>query len=261
MKKKLGSLLAAAALSGTIGINVQAEEITVQKGDTLWGLAKVHNASVDDIIAWNGLTSDRIYAGERLNIHPETMYVVQKGDTLWNIAKQHSITLQQLVDWNDLKGDLIVPGMKLAITGPAKAVSPTANQSTPVSKPQINTQSTPTKQVSQPKVKAAPAAKQEAKTNGKELAVTATAYTAYCEGCSGITATGINLKNNPGAKVIAVDPSVIPLGTKVFVEGYGEAIAGDTGGAIKGNKIDVFIPSRDAALKWGVKKVKVTILE
>jgi len=39
------------------------------------------------------------------------------------------------------------------------------------------------------------------------------------------------------AKVIEVDPSFIPLGSKVYVEGYGEAIAGDTGGAIKGNKI------------------------
>ena len=63
--------------------------------------------------------------------------------------------------------------------------------------------------------------------------MTATAYTASCAGCSGITATGINLKANPNQKVISVNPTVIPLGSKVSVEGYGEAIAGDTGGAIK----------------------------
>ena len=66
--------------------------------------------------------------------------------------------------------------------------------------------------------------------------MTATAYTAHCNGCSGITATGINLRANPNLKVIAVDPSVIPLGSKVWVEGYGYAVAGDTGGAIKGNE-------------------------
>jgi len=97
-------------------------------------------------------------------------------------------------------------------------------------------------------------------TSGKELTVTATAYTASCTGCSGVTATGINLKNNPDLKVIAVDPNVIPLGTKVYVEGYGYAVAGDTGGAIKGNKIDVFFPNKSQAYNWGRKTVKIRIL-
>ncbi len=90
--------------------------------------------------------------------------------------------------------------------------------------------------------------------------VSTTAYTAYCRGCSGITKTGINLRKNPNLKVIAVDPSVIKLGTKVYVEGYGYAIAGDTGSAIKGNKIDVFMPNHSSALKWGRKTVKIKIL-
>ena len=98
-------------------------------------------------------------------------------------------------------------------------------------------------------------------TASKELIVEASAYTASCEGCSGITATGINLKTNPHAKVISVDPTVIPLGSKVYVEGYGEAIAGDTGGAINGNRIDVFFPSQQDAINFGVKQLKVTILD
>ncbi|WP_078378399.1 G5 and 3D domain-containing protein [Sutcliffiella halmapala] len=96
--------------------------------------------------------------------------------------------------------------------------------------------------------------------SSKEFYVSSTAYTASCNGCSGVTSTGINLKTNPGAKVIAVDPSVIPLGTKVYVEGYGYAVAGDTGGAIKGNKIDVFFPDKEAAYRWGRKKVKIKII-
>ena len=91
--------------------------------------------------------------------------------------------------------------------------------------------------------------------------MTATAYTANCAGCSGITRTGINLNNNRHMKVIAVDPNVIPLGTRVHVEGYGEAIAGDTGGAIKGNKIDIHVPTTTEAYSWGRRKVKVTILD
>lgn len=94
----------------------------------------------------------------------------------------------------------------------------------------------------------------------KTLTVTATAYTADCKGCSGVTSTGINLRKNPKAKVIAVDPSVIPLGSTVYVEGYGYAIAGDVGTDIKGKRIDVFLPSERAAKQWGRRTVKVTIL-
>ncbi|MFJ5625226.1 ubiquitin-like domain-containing protein [Peribacillus loiseleuriae] len=96
--------------------------------------------------------------------------------------------------------------------------------------------------------------------SGREIYVSSTAYTAGCNGCSGTTATGINLKQNPNAKVIAVDPNIIPLGTKVYVEGYGYAVAADKGGAIKGHKIDVFFPSKSDAYRWGVKKVKIRVL-
>lgn len=97
--------------------------------------------------------------------------------------------------------------------------------------------------------------------SGVEYYVASTAYTANCNGCSGHTATGINLHQNPDIKVIAVDPRVIPLGTKVYVEGYGYAIAADTGSAIKGNKIDVFFSSKSEAYRWGYRKVKIKILK
>ncbi|GEU02888.1 hypothetical protein TuanDB_42290 [Bacillus anthracis] len=53
----------------------------------------------------------------------------------------------------------------------------------------------------------------------------------------------------------------MPLGSKVWVEGYGEAIAGDTGGAIKGNRIDVLVGSDGSANSWGRKSVKVKVIE
>ena len=99
-----------------------------------------------------------------------------------------------------------------------------------------------------------------APSGGTEFYVTATAYTPYCAGCSGVTATGIDVKANPSMKLIAVDPSIIPLGTKVWVEGYGYAIAGDTGGSIKGNKIDVLFATKAEAYSWGRKKVRIKVL-
>ncbi|MFD1032906.1 ubiquitin-like domain-containing protein [Metaplanococcus flavidus] len=133
-----------------------------------------------------------------------------------------------------------------------KEAAPAQKKAAATSKPAAT--STKTTKTSAP-AQSAPAS------SSREFYVSATAYTAFCNGCSGITATGINLKANPHLKVIAVDPSVIPLGSKVWVEGYGHAIAGDTGGAIKGNKIDLFMPDRSAALAFGRKQVKIKVLD
>ena len=73
----------------------------------------------------------------------------------------------------------------------------------------------------------------------------------------GRTATGVK----PRRGVVAVDPKVIPLGTKLYVEGYGECVAADTGGAIKGNRIDLFFPTRQEVRNFGRRKVKVYILD
>ena len=96
-------------------------------------------------------------------------------------------------------------------------------------------------------------------TRGKVVEVVATAYMAN-EG-----------RLNPGSKtatgrraeygIVAVDPRVIPLHSILFVEGYGLAIAADTGGAIKGNRIDVCVSSRSEMANWGRKKVKVHVLK
>ncbi|MEX0414307.1 cell wall-binding protein EntA [Bacillus sp. C30] len=132
--------------------------------------------------------------------------------------------------------------------------------------PVIEKQETPApvKTAAKPAVKAAETSEPS---NGRELTVVATAYTAHPSENGGtyggrvLTAMGHDLTANPNMKMIAVDPKVIPLGSKVWVEGYGEAIAGDTGGAIKGNRIDILLGSDSAANKWGRKTVKVKILK
>ena len=73
----------------------------------------------------------------------------------------------------------------------------------------------------------------------------------------GKTASGL-----PCAKgVVAVDPRLIPLGTKLFVPGYGRAVAADVGVGIKGRIIDVWMPNHAAARKWGRKTVVITVYE
>lgn len=161
------------------------------------------------------------------------VYTVKSGDTLYKISKTQKVSVSNLKIWNGLKSNTIYPNQKLKLK--KTAAKPVSKKTTP--------------------------SRSTSGSVAKEFTVSATAYTAYCKGCSGITRTGLNLKKNPGLKVIAVDPKVIPLGTKVHVEGYGYAVAGDTGGAIKGNKIDVFIPTQSKALKWGRKNVKIKILK
>ncbi|MEK4026125.1 3D domain-containing protein [Sporosarcina sp. FSL W7-1283] len=168
-------------------------------------------------------------------------YTVKSGDTLYRIAFNQGLSVETLKLWNGMTTDSIHPGDELiVVSNPNKlsVIDQVKQKETEPVQSVAAEQSTP-----------------------KELTMTATAYTAYCEGCSGTTYTGQNLRTNPDQKVIAVDPEVVPIGSKVWVENYGEAIAGDIGGAIKGNKIDVFIPSYDRAMEWGVKQVKIRILD
>ncbi|MGM0776273.1 MAG: LysM peptidoglycan-binding domain-containing protein [Bacillota bacterium] len=303
MKKSILTFVAVAAITGTAGANVQAEEVTVKKGDTLWDFSQSYNTPVDMIKEWNGLSSHIIHPDDVLNVYPEKKYIVSKGDTLWDIAREHSVTAEAIKEWNSLSSDLIRPDDELILYPDAKAVNAAAvpvqaapakseqpaktaaaseqkseqpavkqtqpaekSQPAPEAKPVAESNPEPANPAAESKPAAEPASEKPAETakdeaSQKVLNMEATAYTANCEGCSGITATGINLKENPDQKVISVDPNVIPLGTKVHVEGYGDAVAGDTGGAIKGNKIDIFMPSQEDAINFGRKTVKVTILD
>ena len=93
----------------------------------------------------------------------------------------------------------------------------------------------------------------------KRVSMVATAYAPFvCGGSrSGHTCTGVMA----GKGIIAVDPRVIPLGTKLYVEGYGFCVAGDTGGAIKGARIDLGFDTYRQAMAFGRRTVTVWILE
>ncbi len=90
----------------------------------------------------------------------------------------------------------------------------------------------------------------------KKMRVYATHYDSRCLGCNEWTATGMRA----GKGVIAVDPKVIPLRSKVYIPGYGMAVAGDTGGAIKGNIIDLGFDDAKTA-GWRAKFVDIYLLD
>jgi 3D (Asp-Asp-Asp) domain-containing protein len=85
---------------------------------------------------------------------------------------------------------------------------------------------------------------------GRTITVTATGYS-----FKGRTSTGVSVAYG----IVAVDPSVIPLGTKMTIPGYGEGVAADTGGAVVGALIDLWFPTRAEALAWGTRTVSITL--
>jgi 3D (Asp-Asp-Asp) domain-containing protein/peptidoglycan hydrolase CwlO-like protein len=97
---------------------------------------------------------------------------------------------------------------------------------------------------------AAPTPVQPAAGSGRQLTVVATAYSLH-----GGTASG--LPTGPG--VVAVDPTVIPLGTRMYIPGYGDGIAADTGTAIKGLRIDLWFPTLAQTYNWGKRTVTITL--
>ncbi|MDC7770243.1 LysM peptidoglycan-binding domain-containing protein [Priestia megaterium] len=277
---QIGSTSTDSSSSSTPTTTSSNHTYTVQSGDTLYRIAKNNGTSVQQLKEWNNLSSHLIYVNQVLKISGtgtvssspsapvqektnETQaspapsnsksYKVQPGDTMWSVAQRHGISISQLKQWNNLSSNTIYINQVLQVGGQAAAqAKPSTPSPAAPSTPSTSAQSTSTP---------APAPVQESKSVSKEITVEATAYTAYCAGCSGITATGIDLRSNPNRKVIAVDPRVIPLGSRVYVEGYGEAIAGDTGGAIKGTRVDLFMSSQSSALNWGRKTVKLQILD
>ena len=96
-----------------------------------------------------------------------------------------------------------------------------------------------------------------AKKTGKTITMRATAYSSEDPGLGKHTATGARVRKG----IVAVDPRVIPLGTKLYIEGYGEAVAADVGGGVKGYVIDIAFDTRKEALVFGRRNVLVTILE
>ncbi|MEH6856437.1 3D domain-containing protein [Priestia megaterium] len=252
----------------------------VQQGNTLWSISQQYGVTVDQIKEWNGLKSDLIYPGEQLKIQSPNGQAQQSSPSVAQAApeaqqaqapaeqtqaeQQQAQAEQAQKEQQQAQAEQAQKEQQQAQAEQAQKEQQQA-QAEQAQKEQQQAQAEQAqKEQQQAQAEQAQKEQQPAESsqqaNGKSMTVEATAYTANCAGCSGTTATGVDLKANPNQKVIAVDPSVIPLGSKVYVEGYGEAVAADTGGAIKGNRIDVFVPSEGDAQQFGRKSVKITVM-
>lgn len=200
------------------------------------------------------VTANVLNVRAETNTNSEILGTLKKDDVIETTHQVQNDWLQ--FEYNGKTAYVNIP----YLTGTAPVV--TTQEQAPAPAKAAPTKSAPAQA---PKTQAAVETK-AAPSNGRELTVVATAYTANPSENGGthggrvLTAMGHDLTANPNMKMIAVDPKVIPLGSKVWVEGYGEATAGDTGGAIKGNRIDVLVGSDGAANNWGRKTVKVKVL-
>ncbi|MCM3184302.1 3D domain-containing protein [Priestia megaterium] len=248
----------------------------VQQGNTLWSISQQYGVTVDQIKEWNGLKSDLIYPGEQLKIQSPNGQAQQSSPSVAQAAPEAQAPAEQTQEQQQAQAEQAQKEQQQAQAEQAQKEQQQAQaeqaqkeqqqaQAEQAQKEQQQAQAEQAqKEQQQAQAEQAQKEQQPAESSqqasGKSMTVEATAYTANCAGCSGTTATGVDLKANPNQKVIAVDPSVIPLGSKVYVEGYGEAVAADTGGAIKGNRIDVFVPSEGDAQQFGRKSVKITVM-
>ncbi|MER2175198.1 MAG: 3D domain-containing protein [Carnobacterium sp.] len=185
-------------------------------------------------------------------------YTIKSGDTLENIATAFEVKVEELVGWNESLSEET-----------HLQIGDEINIETDLDPETIDPQKVVWESEEQVKeeiiLPESPATEENIEgsalntSNAEEtITVVATAYSRNQPSLTNITATGIDLREN--SQVIAVDPNVIPLGSKVYVEGYGEAIAGDTGSAIIGNRIDLHMESMDQSFAWGIQEVELTIL-
>ncbi|WP_124726516.1 3D domain-containing protein [Staphylospora marina] len=176
---------------------------------------------------------------------------VKKGDTLYSIARRYGSTVNEIADINGIENPSLIR-IGQVLTVPKK---------TSASK-QVRTESSDGKEA------AVPAVSLPALSRGKDLGLfTLTAYTAGPESTGkrpgdpayGITSSGAMVTEG---YTIAVDPEVIPIGSRVYIEGIGYRIAQDTGSKIKGKRIDVYMSDLEAAKQFGVRKnVRVELVD
>src|SRR5699024_6717680 len=215
MRNKIASLVIGTALIGTIAFNTEASaaEINDKQGDTLWNIAQNNGTTVEQLKKVNNLTSDIILPSQTLETSNkstneekvESTHTVKLGETLSGISLDYGVKVNELKDWNDLNSDLIVVNQELLVKAeanettksePTKETNDKSEKQTE-KKTEKQTENKSEKKTEQKSVENKSEEKSEKTSNsGQSITMEATAYTAQCDGCTGITATGIDLNAN-----------------------------------------------------------------
>ena len=205
------------------------QEYTIKWGDTLSVISEATGASLDSLVQVNEIqNANLIYPGTVLRFSAD-----QKEVTVNNGSQEHSYLVQDNKEVKEVE--------KSEATTSASNETAQATQATETTQAAQTTQAASSSQ------------------NGYYLTVEATAYSYNEAGLSSYTADGTNLVNEPN--VIAVDPSVIPLGSYVEIPGYGIFRAADTGGAIYGNRIDVHLVNLNDVYNFGRRTITIRVLQ
>ena len=197
---------------------------------------------------------------EKESLNEKQVEVVEKKDSLDSkVAELQKVLAANQSELNNLNAQERSIKERQAAEKAAAERAAAARNNVPnnVSTASSNVTSNNTASASSSNTTAAPAPTSSSST-GDWKTVQATGYSTQQKGLSTHTATGIDLRVN--SRVIAVDPRVIPLGSLVEVQGLGVYVAGDTGGAIKGNIIDIHYSTVAQALSWGRRSVKIRII-
>lgn len=230
-------------------------------------------ASADEV-EWTARTVEQVKQDVKTDDKGVQEYTIKWGDTLSVISEATGASLDTLVQVNEIQdANLIYPGTVLRFSADQKEVTvdngtsqhsyrvQDNNEVQEVETTEATTQATETTQAAQATeaTETTQAAAASSSQGGYYLTVEATAYSYNEAGLSNYTADGTNLVSEPN--VIAVDPSVIPLGSYVEIPGYGIFRAADTGGAIQGNRIDVHLVNLNDVYNFGRRTITIRVLQ
>ena len=230
-------------------------------------------------VEWTARTVEQVKQDVKTDDKGVQEYTIKWGDTLSVISEATGASLDTLVQVNEIQdANLIYPGTVLRFSADQKEVTVDNGteqhsyrvqnnnevkevETTEATTQAAETETTQTTQAAQatPATETTQAAAASSSQGGYYLTVEATAYSYNEAGLSSYTADGTNLINDP--QVIAVDPSVIPLGSYVEIPGYGIFRAADTGGAIYGNRIDVHLVNLNDVYNFGRRTITIRVLQ
>ena len=230
-------------------------------------------------VEWAARTVEQVKQDVKTDDKGVQEYTIKWGDTLSVISEATGASLDTLVQVNEIQdANLIYPGTVLRFSADQKEVTVDNGteqhsyrvqnnnevkevETTEATTQAAETETTQTTQAAQatPATETTQAAAASSSQGGYYLTVEATAYSYNEAGLSNYTADGTNLVSEPN--VIAVDPSVIPLGSYVEIPGYGVFRAADTGGAIYGNRIDVHLVNLNDVYNFGRRTITIRVLQ
>lgn len=234
---------------------------TFRWGDTLWGISQATDISVDKLVQVNDIDNrSLIHVGSTIYLSNDSSIIsVQNGEdevVSYDVSSEEAVETETPEEVEESsQSEAAEEPAQVEETEEVTVVEDVQETETE----EVAVEETVVEEVVEPAQPAAEASSSAASENGYTMTVEATAYSRNQPVLSNYTFTGIDLRENP--RVIAVDPNVIPLGSTIHVPGYGEYVAGDTGGAIIGNRIDVHIESLQEAIQFGRRTIDIQVFE